>query len=401
VPNPSGSYLYRTTHCPPSQALPHVRITSADAARGTAGHGHLERVPKMGVDASLAQAPIEYRDLCENIDLDGLPLGPECKQEVTYRFDLHTGRAELIGCSLSRRYGERNDRYVYGTIDVDEPGAVADYKFDGYESNTEPAESNHQLLFAALCKARVEGLSEVRGRLIHFRPDGSHWQESAAHDAFALDAFEQELRSTIRRVREAEALVARGETPSVSRGDWCRYCPAAASCPAVVSLIRAVALEPAKTADEIRAALTPATARAAYLRLQEIKAALNPVSSALYLYASEFPIDLGDGRVYGPVETRRETIDARKARAVLAEKYGPEVAEAACDFTTSKTAIARALKDVAKAAKASGQKVTQKALNEETLAALAEAGAVEATTKRAVRRHRVKDGQVIDLESED
>lgn len=399
--NPSGSYIYRTAHCPASQALPHVRITSADAARGTAGHGHLERVPRMGVDASLAQAPAEYRDLCENIDLDGLPLGPECRQEATYRFDLATGRAELVGCSLGRRYGERNDRYVYGTIDVDEPGAVTDYKFDGYESNTEPAESNHQLLFAALCKARVEGLSEVRGRLIHFRPDGSHWQESAAYDAFALDAFDVELRQTIRRVREAEALVARGETPSVSRGDWCRYCPAAASCPAVVSLIRAVALEPAKTADEIRAALTPATARAAYLRLQEIKAALNPVSSALYLYASEFPIDLGDGRVYGSVETHREKLDARKVRALLAEKFGPDVAENACTFETSKTAIARALKDVAKAAKASGKKVTQKALNEETLEALAEAGAVEATTKRAVRKHRVKDGQVIDLESED
>ena len=392
--NPSASYLYRAANCPASQALPEVNINSADAARGTALHRYLERASVVGPEAALAEVPEQYRDAAEAIDLDGLPLGPGYRQEVTFRFDLVTGRAERMGCGLGRGSYERSDRYVYGTIDVEGAASVEDWKFEGCESHTAPLPGNPQMRFAALCKARVDGLASVEAVLWHIGPSGKPRAERATLDAFALDEFEAELRATVARVRRAEAVVAEGRTPDVKRGEWCRYCGAMPSCPAVVSLVRAVAAEPMRTAEEIRAALTPATARAAYQRLQEIKGALNPVQQALIMYASEFGIDLGDGRTYGSVETHREQIDGRKARAVLAEMFGADVAEAACDFDTSKAAIARALKPVAAAAKAKGEKVSQKALNEEALARIAAAGGVEEKVSRAVRVHR--GGEVLD-----
>jgi hypothetical protein len=305
-----------------------------------------------------------------------------------------------MGCGLGRGSYERSDRYVYGTIDVEVPGSVEDYKFEGCESHTPPLPGNSQMRFAALCKARVDGLSSVEAVLWHIGPDGKPRPERAILDAFALDEFEAELRSTIARVRRAEAVVAEGRTPDVRRGDWCRYCGAMPSCPAVVSLVRAVALEPVRTAEEIRALLTPATARAAYQRLQEVKAAIAPVSAALAMYADEFPIDLGDGYVYGGMETRREKVDGRKAREVLAAMFTPEVAISACKFTTSKSAIAKACGAVAKEAKANGEKVTGKALTEAALAEIAKAGGISESVSRKVSKHRADGADADDGDEE-
>lgn len=401
--NPTGSSLDRAFNCPASCALPHVAIDSADAARGTALHRFVERVAQIGIEDALAEVAPDYLYAAEAVELDKLVcLVPGWRQEVAYRYDLLTGAAEITGYGIGRKYGPKDPRYVYGTIDAAKPGStVRDLKFEGCESHTPPLPGNRQLRFAALCEARVSGSISIAAGIDHIGPTGRVRPEDCELDSFALDEFEAELREVIiPRVREAEAVVAAGQTPDVRRGPWCRYCPAGASCPSVTALIRAVALEPAKTAEEIRAALTPATARAAYLRLQEVKEALAPVAQALHLYADEFPIDLGDGYVYGARETRREKVDGRKARDVLARTFSPEVALDACDFTTSKTAIGKAIGPVAKAAKAAGQKVTKKALVESALAEIAKAGGIAETVSRKVSRHRA-DGSDADEGDDD
>lgn len=398
--NPSASYLTRSERCPASQALPHANVTSPDAKRGTAGHRYLERAAQVGPEKALAEVSDEHREMCAAIDLDGLPLEPGYRQEVALAFYLNSGRGEVLGCGRERRYGERAPHLVYGTADVlhSQRVEVLDYKFDGFESHHPAPAENPQLLFLALAYSRVLGLSAAQVGLIHIRPDGSHWQESAELDAFDLDAFELRLRHIIDGVRRTEDEVAAGRVPSVSRGPWCRYCPASASCPAVTSLVRAVAGEPARTAEEILALLTPETAARAYMRLHEVLDALKPVSSALYMYASEHDVALPDGRIYGTVDSEKEAFNARKTRDVLAKLCGPEVAEAACKFTTSKTAVKNAVNANARKRKERGEDVVQKELVEAVLAEIQKAGGVARITKSKVRLHRVGANGAVEIE---
>jgi len=124
--------------------------------------------------------------------------------------------------------------------------------------------------------------------------------------------------------------------------------------------------------------LTPESAALALARWQAATKALAEVGAALHAYASESPIALGDGRVWGPVTSEREVIDADRAWPVLAKLYGPELAREAMSLDTSKAGVER----LAKAAKAS-RGGTIKALSSEALEALRAAGAV--TTKQTTR----------------
>jgi len=389
--NPTASGLERAEACPGSEALPHVDETSDLADSGHARHAYLERVPQVGADAALAEVPEEHREAAAAIDLEGLPVEGGYLQEFALAYDLGTHEARIL--SIARRdYGELGPREICGTADVASANAMSavvhDYKFQGGEDKVTPPSRNLQLGFLGLALARLRGLQEATVGLIHLRPDGSHWQESATLDAFDLDSLDLRLAALLDGVARARAVVASGKVPDVHRGKWCRWCPAAAACPAVTSLVRAVAMEPAKTADEILVLLTPDTAAKAYARLQEVQDALKPVASALYLYASEHEIALPDGRVYGSVTTEREELDARVARQALAALYGPSAAESACDFETSKAAVQRALRAVHQIKRAGGEKVTLKSINDEALSAIRAAGGVSTKSKMTVREHR-------------
>jgi hypothetical protein len=335
--------------------------------------------------------------MCAAIELEGLPLGSDYRQEVAYAYDVESGKARRVGYGLNRRYGALSPTEIPCTLDevgiFDGVIEVHDYKLDGFCPTAPPTAENPQLLFGALGVALTRGVYSVRLSAIHIRQDGTHWRDPAEVDALDLDAFELRLRRIWQRTQEAREVIASGRTPDVSRGPWCRYCPAAQACPAVTSLIRAVAADPVATADQLLSMLTPETASAAYTRLKEIEAVLKPVKSALWAYASEQAIALPDGRRYGSVETEKEVYNAIKTRAVLREVCGAEVAEAACTFKTSKTAVARAANEYAArvkaAAKERGEKVTQKEIVSNVIAQVEKAGAVARQVKRSVRVHRM------------
>jgi hypothetical protein len=81
------------------------------------------------------------------------------------------------------------------------------------------------------------------------------------------------------------------------------------------------------------------------------------------------------------VETSREDVDGEIARRVLAEIHGAEVAERACDWSTSKAAIERALRPLA----TKERKITH--LKRDALAAIAEAGGVRRNVTTSIREH--------------
>ena len=383
--NPSASSILRAERCPASHALPQVNSTSPDAERGTIGHAYLYSVLK-GTNGSFP----EWCGDIETIDLPWVGSPEQWTGEAAYVLDSKSGRVRFLGENIGRKYPDRDSPdEIFLTIDLAGPGRICDYKFHGFESHTMPADKNPQLAAAAYCVARIQGVNEITASLLHIGSDGHVREESAVLDYFDLDSFLVGLRSTITRVRQAEAEIAAGRTPEVTRGEWCRYCHAASCCPSVTALVRAIASAPiAQTADEVYAMLTPQLAGKAYRRLREVQDVLKQVASALHMYADEFPIDLGDGTVYGPVTSDRESIDARVARKVLADKFGPETAEAACDFETSKAAITRALQGVQRAKKEVGEKVTLRSIQEETLDAIRASGGIEMKQSRRVIEHK-------------
>lgn len=413
--NPTASGIYRAQHCSASCALPQVNTSSEQAARGTAGHRFLELVGgDQAHEKALEQIPDAHREFCERIELDGLPLGPEFRREVAFAFDVATGSARYIGQGCGRDYGQLSSTEIAGTLDViGFPGtlevSIDDYKFDGYESSAPPPEKNPQLLFGALCVSRLTCATSFKLSLIHFRPDGTHWKESAEVDAFDLDAYALDLRALVNQVRAAEDTVYAGKPPPVSRGPWCRYCPAVTSCPPILDMVRAAAADPQQPAEVIRDLLQAAgtgdlaarkkAAAMAFARLKEVEDALKPWKSAIYLFASEQAIELPDGRIYGVVERPVDELDARKMRGLLATRFGPDVAEGACAFETSKAALERALKPILnkqlahyQEQKDAGVKVKRPAmtaLKEGVLAELAQQGGVKKLLKRTVRLHRV------------
>lgn len=430
----SASGLYRDDNCPANRALPQVGTNNPDAARGRSIHRYLELLGGGAtVEAALAQVPEDHRRLCQDVETDDLPLdSTEYRQEVALAFDLDTGKARELGAGLERDYSARRPREVVGTADVVHRDAaeVWDFKSESFESRCPPPGKNPQLLFLALCLARLRGLDSAVVGLVHIRADGTTWLESEELDAFDLDAFEDELRAIRAKVEAAAAIVARGLVPSVQQGPWCRYCPAQANCPAILALLRAAAGEPEEmlalrssgipeTSESLHAALrngNPAQWRRAYERMRKFETALKVAKGALFLLASEQPFAVGDGQVYGPVRSDRKVFDGRKTRAAMLALHGPEVAESACDFESSAAAIGRAVRPIYdariaeykaaleefKAAKAAGlpaekpSKPTHTGLTKLAIAAAADAGAVSLKSSVTVKEHRAgKDGEVL------
>jgi hypothetical protein len=394
-------------------------------------HSYLEAVPTLGEQKALEAVAEQYRERCDQIQLDGLPLDPTIyKAEMAYAFDVETGKSRWLGQGLKRNYGTLTATEIPCTLDVvgslglgDGLGlaSVEDYKAEGYESFTRAPLDNEQLLFGALCLDRLDGgaASEYELALQHIRPDGSHWREGAPRrvDCFDLDAFAQRLRKTVDRVRRAEEQYYAGKTLNVSRGPWCRYCPATVHCPAVIALIHAAASKPEATLAELRAdwaagstgalEVRRAAAAVAFQRLNELKAGMKELSTALWQFASENDIVLPDGRVYGAVDRPEDKLEAREVRKLLAEKFSTDVADLSCTFDTSKAAVERALKGVWakkvalwKEAKALGKveekKPTLAAMMREVLGELQKAGGMKTRVKRQTRLHRkAEDGQVV------
>jgi hypothetical protein len=159
------------------------------------------------------------------------------------------------------------------------------------------------------------------------------------------------------------------------------------SCPATMSLVRAALTTPEQLAQAI-GPLSDEQVADVYSRAKPMLEVLKALIAQIYARATHQPIPLGDGLVLGPVETTRESVDGAKARLVLTTLYGPEVADASCEVSTSKAAIERALKPLAVER---GAKYAP--LEREAMGALRAAGAVETKTTIAVKEVRTGGDQ--------
>lgn len=375
-PLPTASSLERALACRASERLPHIRRESSRAARGTALHAYLEALSGGATqDAALAMVPEQWRADAAALPVETMPLGSAYATEVTLAWDYVTGEARILGKGLGRDYsGARPTEYV-GTVDVlarlEDRVWVADYKSS--RNGKTAAARNAQLGFLGLAAARAHGVEAADVVLVFLdgtQPDG------ASLDAFDLDRWEGQLRD-LAAYYESDAQ----DAPQM--GEWCRYCPALAACPAQQQTLALVA-----AGEVLPATLTPEVVARAWHRLQAIRGAVEAAGEVIDAYARQTPVDLGDGRELREVTTARESVDGAAAWRVLVGFAGQDVAEAACTLSASKSSVTKAIK-------ASAPKGKGAAMEREVLGLLRQAGAIttsESTSVKAVKAATAIEG---------
>ena len=377
----TASGLSRVMACPGSEALPHIHRTSEAAESGTARHTYLEHVGKVGKEAALDLVPEEYREMCDDIDIDGLPT--DLASEVSFAWDYATGKARELGRGLDRDYSSCGPTEIAGTIDVlgvaDDRVYLGDYK--GYA--LVKAEDNAQLLFAAICATEIykKGIAVIE--IINIR-GGKNFRSRATVDTFDLADFSFSLGGIIEKVQIHRCEIVGGKPPPVTEGPHCRYCPAFDACPAKTAMMRNMINGREANELEMIVPLTPETAAHVYRTYRAMEALTKRAKDIIYAYAAERPIDIGDGKVFGSREKQgNEMLDGDITYEVIRKQFGQWSADLAVSRKATKAGIGKAIK----AAEIDG---TVKAATDRILTEIRELGGSTRKTVRTTDEHRAE-----------
>lgn len=379
---PTASGLTRALACPTSCVLPQVTAPPSPwSESGRALHAYVEAIAKGRTPAEAAEVvPEALRATALALDTDNWPVDVSAGwlSEVAVRYRMDADSAETID-ARGRSYGLGSEPDVYGTADLVRVHGSTVWVVDvktGRGWLPRPSESG-QLRFLALAFARAYGCESAEVGHLRIDGDGRAWL-----DLDTLDAFE--LATTRDQLAEARAAVtARVVAPK--EGQWCRYCPAFACCPAKAAL--------ACASVDVDGPLTRDTAAAAWRRIKDVRAVLDRVEGALREYAAREPVPLGDGWELAEVETTRETLDPRTVQVVCLNELGPDVAAASVELTATKSSLDAALKAYVAAEKAAGRKAAVAPLKRAMLDKVAAAGGVVQEARREVKERRTKEAQ--------
>jgi len=401
----TASGLRLAALCAAAYALPADDAESTDAqAAGTGRHAFLDALAvayRGDADAArataLATVPADapHRATCESIDvaellaMTGADVGTV---EVGVQLDWDPWAddgGEHVSAAQHRAYRTDPSR-IYGTADwiVTAPdGAVTVIDFKGSERN-DPAREHAQLAFYALAVARARGLATIGVALVYVHEDGHLYADRAHLDEWDLSAAAARLLDTWVRVTAARAEVDAGRPVGTSTGGHCARCPAMRVCPAMVTLVRALASEAAQSVEDIAgglARLSDADAGRAWDRLQQAEAALKTIRASLTVRAGVRGLPLPDGSHLMPVDTTRRTVDVERALPVLRARFGDQ-ADAAVERSLS-------IGDVERLARQLAPGKGQRKAVEAVVAELAAAGAVRESkfVQLRVRKARTTD----------
>ena len=259
------------------------------------------------------------------------------RAEVAYAWDYETGAVRELGVDIGRDYALAATE-IAGTADIVHVGErvlVADWK-----TGMKPprAAGNGQLMFLALCATRLANVDTARLEIRHVRPGGDVWVDSAEVSRFDLDVFESELRDAI----------AAAPSSAPNPGAHCagKYCPLRAVCPATVATVDPAPAYPLALyeAGEIQGA-----AHAEWLlhRIESAAELLVAVKEKVKQYVdANGPIELSDGRKYGPYVVLRESIEGPKDKLLEAG-----IPEELIEYSVGKGAVEKHAKDSAERGK--------------------------------------------------
>ena len=342
-------------------------------------HKYLQHVGA-GKEAALAMVPEEHREFCGWIELLGLPhVEPEkWAFEVALAWNWQTDSARVLP-GEDRDYSTATESELCGTADIigvtEDSVVILDVK-TGFAYLGDPA-SHLQLLGYAVAAARAFGRKQAVVGFIFVDADGSTHGRARLLDETELAEAVARTRSVI-DATQAEAMLASVGSPSAPVvGEHCKYCPAFLRCPAQVSLLKGVV-----DVDEIREEDMPV----ALLRIEAIEAALKKAQGIIDTWASARPILLPDGQVYGKKERSVELLNPEIGLQVLGDRYGPAVAATAVEskLVLTKKKLVEALRPL----KTKEKGITR--LEEEAVAAIAEAGGVSVKTTVSLGKYKPK-----------
>jgi len=333
---PTASAVDIAERCPSSQVIPAALETSDAMEAGTLRHAALDnRVTGFGGPPT----DPETKAWLDSIDDEHLEPLVYSESEVTYSWDPYAQVAARVGHHLDRNY-PRTGMLVYGTADyvrIDGDVAHIDDLKTGH-SDTGKAVDLRQLRTLALMVCRTHGCSSAVVGILHATGSATWWDRGEL-DSFDLSLIQGELSLVCDRVIEASKEYGEMGKLNPLPGRHCGRCKGRWACPAYTAQIQALA-DPG-LAKTIKSMLTPEMATQALVRYQAAKTAVNDVGRALMAYAAQYPIDVGGGRVWGPVVGTQKTYDADVAWPVLVELLGAEGAIAAVAKKTSKAGIER------------------------------------------------------------
>lgn len=336
---PTASKLALADECPPSFALPQMRETHETAVEGNDLHDVLKR---WSSDGEWPASPEHHKWLeavAEVVDdrFDG------ALAEAAYAYDVTTGSGRLLGYDLGRNYGQTDTEFA-GAADyvVDAGDVVEVWDLKTGLTPQEPLEHHAQMKGLACAAGTFHG-KPVRTMLLIAPRDGQKPRIVAGPTYGAFDLLElgEWLRGIAERLAAAERATATYKRFSV--GKWCGTCPARLHCPTQVAMIHRMATTPDDVAADLARGLAlPEVRRDTYNRLRAAEKALQWVRGQLYASMTDLgPIDLGNGKVFGPHETTSEVFDPEVVWPWMAERFGLDAAKDAMTLKTSKTAIAR------------------------------------------------------------
>ena len=347
--HPSGSSMERADRCPPSHWLPVDRVESTAAERGNGVHDFivaffaawaLDKAAGKGTARTQALAPIPkkapHRALCEALPVDDLPEGG--RLEVAVAYDPRADTARIIGYNIGRAYREHGalPHEVCATADcvgvLDGVLRIYDWK-----SGWLPVGS-WQLRFLALALCRALGMDRARVANWYLREDGRIFEDNdsvAEYDALELDDIADEVKRVLARIESSRAA---DGISALAGGGWCRYCECKASCRLQVGLVKHT------VGMRLEEPLTTEKAAEAWLVLDQVDDAIALMRKGLKEFARTNPFPVGDGKQLEAVDWPSTDVLPAKAMPVLADKYGPAIAELAAPREMSQASIERALR---------------------------------------------------------
>lgn len=341
-----------------------------------------------GVESPLDLVPEKYRDYCASINLNDVPIGVGDEAEVALALDVSTGGARVLGKGLNRGYLSLiQPEEIPGTADVVrvEPDSVfvADYKTG---RNVHRASESWQMKMLGLMAARAFGRDVAVVQIIHLDVDGSVHKNMEIFDEWDLQEIMSKVVAAVKKIRSLrETGVTIGD---VVEGPWCRYCPSFRSCPAKVSLLNhLVATTDEELAGQAKAHLTESNAGQAYEMWRRMKRVVDEVGAAIHAYAESSPIDLGEGKVYGPRETARESLDPGKVIRAVKKHLGEDYILDSVKLTATKAHLNRAIRRYWESIP-EDDRPTLKELTGEIMSDLANENGIRRSVTTSIKEHR-------------
>jgi hypothetical protein len=336
--------------CPAWTSLPHAEHSNEYAESGHQKHAFWSAVlGGTGVEDALRLVDDEDdRETCRRLDWRGL-VGDldELESECAFAIDFRRREVRRLGHNIGRQYAAAAKAQgrplgaweIPGSLDfagrlkVGRRRLVRDAK-SGYQDVT-VARLNAQIRYFACAYYLLEGEDEIEGQLVKVKPSGEIWCGPADRHVFTpLDheMFLDEVEAGIRRVKVERATVRKRRLPTVSLGDWCRWCDAAHACPGKMQLARGLVPELSLIGERV-AAMTPEEIGLAWERVDEhmfplVKGVRDVLKDAI-LRGGSVPMS-GGRRLAKPVQYEQSRLAAARVADLARELGATEAQLEAC-----------------------------------------------------------------------